>query len=273
MHAGQVDLASFTAQDLEDVVCCLCGVPGEPRNDLPPFGVVTCPSCGLVFVSPRLNEAGRKRLYDDVAYFEGGVYSDAASSLGLADRWQRAWIAGRLDAIEDAVGRLDGRRLLEVGCAYGRFLEGALGRGAEAVGLEFSAPAAAEVQARLGIDVHHGEVVGLDLSDASFDVVAAWDTIEHVPDPVAFLRAVGRLTAPGGAVALSLPYVTSWPARLLGARWWTLKPWEHVWHFSPATLRRAADLAGLRLTALSTSPLRRENLGRLDSMFALLRRP
>jgi len=99
--------------------------------------------------------------------------------------------------------------------------------------------------------------------------VCFWDTLEHVPDPLAFLVEIRRRLAPDGAFALSVPYISSLPARLLGRHWWTLKPEQHIWHFTPATLQAVAARAGLRITEKYRSPLRRVNLGRLDSLVAL----
>jgi len=100
------------------------------------------------------------------------------------------------------------------------------------------------------------------------DVICFWDTLEHVPDPLTFLREVRARLAPGGVFALSVPYISSVPARALGARWWTLKPEQHIWHFTPRTLSSVAARAGLMITEVIRSPLRAANLGRVDSLVA-----
>ena len=75
--------------------CCVCGIDGVPVYRLPPFGVVRCPVCELVFVSPRLSSQALQRLYDEPGYFEGGVYG-AQSAWSPAMVLQRTWTAGRL---------------------------------------------------------------------------------------------------------------------------------------------------------------------------------
>ncbi|MEP6562193.1 MAG: class I SAM-dependent methyltransferase, partial [Nakamurella sp.] len=74
--AGEVVLPGpvWDAQDTEHVRCCVCDTAGDPLYQLAPFGVAQCPVCQLVFVSPRLTATALQRLYDDPAYFEGGVY-------------------------------------------------------------------------------------------------------------------------------------------------------------------------------------------------------
>jgi 2-polyprenyl-3-methyl-5-hydroxy-6-metoxy-1,4-benzoquinol methylase len=258
---------------LETVPCFRCGDPGESLFDVAPYGVRRCGTCGLVFISPRLDEEGRHRLYDTADYFEGRVYSDngTADEGGMATWLQHRWSAGRLAAIDAYRG---GRRgaMLEVGCAFGLFAEHARRGGYDVTALELSSVAAAVARERVGMDVYEGHLEDAPYPDGDFDVVVAWDVVEHVPDPSTFLAKIHALLRPGGTVALSCPTVASLPARALRDRWWTLKPDEHIWHFAPRTLAAALTDAGFSGVAISANPLRRGNLGRLDSMLALARR-
>ncbi len=242
----------------------MCGADGHRLYRTDPFAVVRCPDCALVFVSPRLSPAALQRMYDAPSYFEGGVYG-AQSSWSPAMVLQRIWMAGRLAEI--ARRRPAPARLLEIGSGYGLFLEHAREAGYDVHGVELSATAAEHARSRRGLDVFQGQLAQTPPTPA--DVICFWDTLEHVPDPVAFLRQVRRRLAPGGLFALSVPNVASAPARALGARWWTLKPEQHIWQLSPDTLRLLASAAGLVITTLVTSPLRRPNAGRTDSLFAI----
>jgi SAM-dependent methyltransferase len=257
---------TYPADHFEDAVCFRCRVAGIRRWQLDQFALVTCPTCGQAFMSPRLNHDGRLALYGARAYFDSGVYKTEGAK-GL----QRTWAEGRLDLIDAA---LDGGRrssLYEVGCAYGMFLEAAKNRGYAVGGLEFSPVAADIASQRLGTPIHVGEIV--DLSPADYDVVAFWDTIEHVPDPKAFMDAAVRLIRPGGVVALSCPRFDSLPARLMRTRWWTLKPHKHIWHFTRKDLRRLLADAGLEEVRLVRNPWAAANRWRLDSLVLLARKP
>jgi SAM-dependent methyltransferase len=265
--------ARWTRADTEAVTCCVCRRAGRPIYDLDPFGVVRCPHCSLVFVSPRLNPAALQRVYDDAGYFEGdGSVYGAGGRFSPAMALQRQWTRGRLALLAREAGRpRPGARLLEIGCAYGLFLDAARRAGYAVTGVELSAAAAEHARSRLGLDVHAAQLADAPLT-GRFDVVCAWDTIEHVPDPVAFWQAVRRLVADDGVVLFSTPYFSSVPSRLLRARWWTLKPTEHIWHFTPRTHRTVADAAGMTVTRTLRSPLARANLGRLDSLVGVARR-
>ena len=256
--------AGWTAADTETVACCVCGVDGVALYRLTPFGVVRCPVCELVFVSPRLSPSALQRLYDEPAYFEGGVYGDQ-SSRSPAMVLQRTWTAGRLAEI--GRHRQPPARLLEIGSGYGLFLAEARRAGYDVRGVELSRTGAEHARQQLGLDVFCGQLADAPADPA--DVVCFWDTLEHVPDPLEFLRQVRRRLAPNGVFALSVPYFSSVPARLLRSKWWTLKPEQHIWHFTPDTLRLVAARAGLVVTSVITSPLRQANAGRTDSLVAV----
>lgn len=253
-------------EDTEAVVCCVCGRAGTAVYELDPFGVRRCEQCELVFVSPRLRSDALGRLYGDPSY-HGGMYDGSRGAMFL----QRTWMAGRLAVAERAYGRdVTGARLLEIGAGRGMFLDAARARGFDVVGVELSEDAAAYARTTYGLTVHSTQLADAPL-DGTFDVICAWDTVEHVPDPVDFWRTVRGLLAPGGVVLFSTPYFSSLPSRLLRTRWWTLKPAEHIWHYTPRTHRTVAAAAGLEVTDLFLSPLRRANFGRLDSLVGVAR--
>jgi 2-polyprenyl-3-methyl-5-hydroxy-6-metoxy-1,4-benzoquinol methylase len=261
----------WQAQDTETVRCCVCDRVGEPVYRLDPFGVGRCPQCSLVFVSPRLRPDALQRFYDDVGYFEGGVY-------GSSSRWspamvlQRQWTAGRLRLADAALGRPPrGARMLEIGCGYGLFLAAARERGYEVSGVELSHPAAEHARTQLALDVFCGQLTDAPITER-FDVICAWDTIEHVPDPVEFWRSVRSLLADDGVALFSTPYFSSLPSRLLRERWWTLKPAEHIWHFTPRTHVSTAAAAGMDVVRTVVNPLAPANFGRLDSLVGVARR-
>jgi SAM-dependent methyltransferase len=259
----------WSAEDLEAARCCLCGEEGEPVHDLAPFRIVRCPRCTLHFTSPRLRPAALQRLYDDADYFEGGVYGRHRWSPAMV--LQRVWTAGRLRLIERTTRRPPpGQRLLEIGCGYGRFLAAARRRGYATTGVELSATGVAHVRDVLGLDVHRGQLEDAPL-EGSFDVIAMWDTIEHVPDPLVYLRTVASLLAEDGIAVFSTPYLTSLPARLLGGRWRALRPAEHIWHFTVETQALLAERVGLELRRVIRNPVDVANLTRLDSLVGIAR--
>ncbi len=259
-------MSDWERADTEAVPCCVCQREGRPIYDLDPFGVVRCPRCTLVFVSPRLRPEALDKLYGDPDY-HAGMYDNSRGAMFL----QRRWISGRLALAKQELGRpASGARLLEVGAGRGMFLAAARHAGFDVTGVELSADAAAHARRTYDVTVHSAQLDESPL-DGRFDVICAWDTIEHVPDPVEFWRTVRGLLADDGVVLFSTPYFSSLPSRLLRARWWTLKPTEHIWQFTPRTHRTVAAQSDMTVTSTMRSPFSRANFGRLDSLVGIAR--
>ena len=97
-------------------------------------------------------------------------------------------------------------RLLDVGCG-GAWLGDHFER---YTGVEVSAEAVENADAR-GLDVVRIEADGpLPFADASFEGVVMKDVLEHVGDPVAVVREVRRVLGAGGLVFASSPDAQRW---------------------------------------------------------------
>jgi SAM-dependent methyltransferase len=101
----------------------------------------------------------------------------------------------------------DGFRILEVGCGSGNVLRvlKTLGAGRGAVeGLELSPEAAAAARARTGLPVTNGYVSDLD-PEARYNLIAAFDVLEHIADESRVLMEIRERLTPGGRLILTVP--------------------------------------------------------------------
>jgi SAM-dependent methyltransferase len=85
---------------------------------------------------------------------------------------------------------------------------------------------------------------GAPAPERQFDVVACVAVIEHVLDPLALLRFLRSLTAPGGIAYVVGPDAGSLARRLLGRRWPYYAPDEHLTIPTLDSMRRAVSIAG-----------------------------
>ena len=119
----------------------------------------------------------------------------------------RAYEGRRLARFESAVGLpLSGRRLLDVGCGTGEFIELARARGWDAAGVEVSREAVQTARQRgLAVELRSERdeaEASLPFADGSFDVVTLWNVIEFFQRPDAELREVHRVLTPGGRIVV-----------------------------------------------------------------------
>ena len=84
------------------------------------------------------------------------------------------------------------RRVLDVGCGLGSYGRGLLADGYDWTGAEIDTADCAELT-RLGLPHHQVDGRTLPFADASFDAALCLEVLEHIDDPVPFLREIHRV--------------------------------------------------------------------------------
>ena len=220
--------------------CAVCGAD-DAEAVHPGLPLVRCRRCGLGYLDPQPSDEALASLYADDYYtrpIDPGGPSYLKNRAGL-----ERFFDGRLARIERCI-RVG--RLLDVGAGLGYFLNAAIRRGWSAVGLEVSPFAARYAREQFGLDVRQQTLEEADLPEAPFDAVVMRDVLEHARDPRRFLTQARRVLRPAGLLALSVPNFASLDARLGGPRWRHLRPEQHLYHFTPATLGRLLADCGFR---------------------------
>jgi SAM-dependent methyltransferase len=211
--------------------CPLCGAAAttwysQPRR------IRRCSGCGVLHARPSA-PAGEE--YGE-RYYTGGVYADYLADQPVV----RRSAAIRLRRLEVLTA---GRTLLDAGCAAGFFIEEALARGWDAVGLDVSGFASASARQR-GLPVITGSIEDPPALDRRFDAVTMWDTIEHLDQPCHALAAARRLLHDGGVFALTTGDASSLFARLTGRRWRLYQDPTHRFFFDEGILTALLKGAG-----------------------------
>jgi 2-polyprenyl-3-methyl-5-hydroxy-6-metoxy-1,4-benzoquinol methylase len=223
------------------LTCAICGSTAVARHCLkPPATYYRCRSCSFIFQHPPPSKADI-HAYADTEYKAGGLYDEYVRARTMKIEHFRRRLAG-------IAPQLPSRgRLLDVGCSCGYFMEVAAEAGYEVHGLEFSehAIAAAAPHIRPLIVQATVDDVARDRA-ASYDVISAFDIIEHLETPLEFLGQARRLLTPQGRLVLSTPDVSHWLRPVMGARWPMLQPMQHLSLFSREALRIALTNAGFR---------------------------
>ncbi len=118
------------------------------------------------------------------------------------------WFATRTRALFSVLDPVlppfqEGRRVLDVGCGAGNMFHH-LRRYGQVEGIDSNPKPLAVARAR-GYSVVEGRGESMPFEDNRFDLVAALDVIEHVPDDLSILRECYRVCRPGGFFVTTVP--------------------------------------------------------------------
>ena len=154
--------------------------------------------------------------------------------------------AARIRADDRGLGRADGvqRRVLDVGCGNGLFLQMAQQMGWQGFGVEMD-PAAAAVASSHGSSIIAAQLCELGpVHEQTFDAITLSHVIEHVAVPRAMLEDCWRLLKPGGYLWIETPNVDSLGYEIYGADWRGLEAPRHLVLFTADSLRLTLEQAG-----------------------------
>lgn len=201
--------------------------------------IVKCTTCGL---GRALARGFDPKQYYTSDYFSGR-HADGYADYRGSEQVLRREFAHTLGFIRKYRA---GGRLLDIGCAYGFFLQEAQ-RFYDVSGIEISAEAAAFCRQR-GLRAVTGMADEAALAKlGTMDVIVMLDVVEHLPDPRQTLALCARHLAPGGIVVITTGNFASLCARRAGRRWRLMTPPQHLWFFTPTSLERLARPLGLSL--------------------------
>ncbi|RJP24565.1 MAG: class I SAM-dependent methyltransferase [Candidatus Abyssobacteria bacterium SURF_5] len=257
------------------VNCPVCGQDDAERLfSRENYQHVRCRNCTLVYVNPQHCDTGR---------MNAALFGQTHQAWVTASQRVRAMDP---NSLEKHVERLRDRPvkkyarelkymekfrksewLLDVGCADGKFLMAAAGRGWSVSGVEIAPEQAALCRERLGLDVRCGMLHEAGFESGTFDVVRLNQVIEHVAEPRQLFQEIRRVLRPGGLLSLATVNINSFSYRFLGERWNYLggSNNEHIVFFSRRTLDRILSTTGFKSLQWKTNGCRLKNPGTLTN--------
>jgi dolichol-phosphate mannosyltransferase len=169
--------------------------------------IVKCLECGIVCTNPLPAVDGRN-LHD--GYIDDVLYRDDI----IARKKTSVYLLNKLSDLLPGKGKL-----LDIGCRYGDFLAVASKVGYVTYGIESSREAALyAVERKVGL-VHQGTIGHAPFKTEEFDVITAFNVLEHLHDPVFELRTIYQLLAPKGIFCFSTLNVANWFPWIMGEKW------------------------------------------------------
>ncbi len=226
------------------IKCIICGA-GESQEvqigiRYAPHTVVRrCIGCLLVSLWPVPSEEELASYYakDYRAEYHGTIAPENTYEKGVEEARERvkrllSWMTPAME-------------LLEVGAGAGQFLDAVRSHVRSAIGVEPDEAHRRWACSAKGLDIYPSLT---DVRGRRFDLIALFHTLEHVLDPIGFLRELAGYLAPGGRIVLEVPNVNDALLALYKLPAFATFYYQraHLYYFSPHTLEQAVQAAGGR---------------------------
>jgi 2-polyprenyl-3-methyl-5-hydroxy-6-metoxy-1,4-benzoquinol methylase len=191
------------------------------------YDMFRCQCCSLEFSHPMLPG-------DEVFYTEltsnSGYYPEVRSEYAVACE-----IILKHSGADSSV--------IDIGCGAGDFLLQAVNSGIKnAEGID-ATPSSVELCRSKGLNVCCKRIE--DLSDSKYDAVVSFHCLEHVADPLEFVRQALHLLKPGGVLLISTPY----SPQVIEYFWFhpLNHPPHHTIRLNKKSFEKLAELTGTRI--------------------------
>lgn len=259
--------------------CPVCGGgPGRAIARFPDRTYRRCALCGVVHAQDfvrRGDRYGREYFFSEYRAQYGRTYLEDFPNI-------RALCVPRARAIGGLLRRVPAGvpagTIVDVGCAFGAFLDALREEGLKGFGVDVSVDAVRHVRRVLGIPAACGpfESIPREALPRRIAGVTLWYVIEHFTDVDGVLRRVGALLGPGGVLAFSTPNGRGISARADLLAFLRASPPDHFTVFSPRGLRALLARYGFSLKLVRVTGHHPERfpgfLGRLGSGDGIARR-
>ncbi len=176
----------------------------------PHISRVQCQNCKLVFANPMADATELAEYYAD--YYDKPQYENTQYRELILDHFKRIKSLSPDQIFKEAPYMQNfahNGRFLDVGCGLGLGLAYANQLGFELYATEFDSGALQFVQKQFKVKVFQGELFEANYPDGFFDFVYISHVIEHVLDPIKYIREMRRIVKPGGIMAIGTPNISS----------------------------------------------------------------
>ena len=208
---------------------------GQVR-DATALKILECANCGLVTLS-------------SLTHIQSGFYEDSGmhgADPTPIDVWLKDTEWDDQRRFEMLKSALPNKSLLDFGCGAGGFLNKAQHLAAMVTGIEPELRVQEYWRDRITIHPDVESVVG------GVDLITAFHVVEHLPDPVAALKALAKRLTKNGRLVIEVPSSEDALLTLYDSdafqrfTYWS----QHLFLFNAETLRRLAELAGLHIVSI-----------------------
>lgn len=210
--------------------CILCGTQLEKYLFKNGFWIYQCPECALA-------QTDLKKDYPQFVkeFYSQGYYEGDSSRSAYADyEKDKPYIIRNMKKFLSFFRKYKpSGTLLDVGCAYGYFVEMAKASGYDAFGFDPSTHAANKAKKLVGSSYFQEATIQTAMYPKnSFDIITLFDVFEHLQDPVSDMKKLNSLLKKDGVIIIATGNTQSLASRLMKRRWTFYIPPQHIFFFN-----------------------------------------
>jgi len=229
---------------IKDIFNNNCRICGEEKYtkvyNKSSFNYVICSKCGVTRQFPYPTEKEIHLFYENYLNRKQKV-----SPLYLSDNYWEKFKNEKDLTFKDLkipFYTMKDKKVLDIGCAVGQFVQYMLFHGAECCGIDVSEELV-NIAQKNGLNC---STVPLFDIDKGFDLISMWHVIEHVGNPKKYLAHINTILNKSGALIIETP-CRGIISSIFGAKWRFYMPIEHIHLFSQNSLFKLLNLMGFRI--------------------------
>ncbi|MDX9801888.1 MAG: methyltransferase domain-containing protein [Spirochaetia bacterium] len=250
------------ASETEKTLCPVCKDEGKTVHRFPGKNYLKCRKCGIYYLQG-IGAASKDKKYDKSYFFDeykkqyGRTYLEDFDNISLK-------CIGRYKIIEKIKKQ---GKVLDIGCAYGPFLDVMNKKNYDCTGIDISEEAVGFVRDKPGIKAFICDFASVSVSAAApvsayssspiekevfsssekYDIITMWYVIEHFKETGEIIRKVHSLLAEGGLFAFSTPNFAGISGRKNMKKFMESSPDDHFTVFGIKTACRILSQYGYKV--------------------------
>ncbi len=231
--------SSSQPRKLAQTYCPICKCKAKYLFSKKHYHIYRCLNCKLGFLHPMATWEEVRSVYSLSYYNSPGTDYGYHIPYALLEQGLRLQYLRVLEFIKKAFHEIRPSSILDVGCAYGYFLDVAaeMWGAQKLVGTDLN-PGLKHIIEQKGYSFICSPIEELTLkTDCQFDLIFLGDCFEHFYDPFRVMEEIRSLLSPEGIVALTTVNFNSFLPSFFKQRWRLMTPPEHLFFWTPKAIK------------------------------------
>lgn len=212
------------------------------------YSVIECTKCNLQYIYPMPTQLELKKLYQREYFFCDLPGVKGYKNYQKLTHYLLEEARRKLKFIKNFT---NSKKILDVGCGTGIFLKVAKENKFSVFGNDLSPFAIKRLKSE-GIEVFEGSIENEIFPKEEFEIVTAWDVIEHTKDLKDSIKSIWKTLKKDGYLFITTPNTDSYDAKLMHRHWYGYKKIpEHAVFFNSKSIKKLLENHGFKVVKIT----------------------